>query len=51
MTFDGFSGRLILRYPNRATLTLLKSIFQIGGLQLALPGEGGDTDRAIGASY
>jgi hypothetical protein len=41
-TFDDFSERLILSYPNRATLTLLKSIFQIGGLQLALPGEGGD---------
>ena len=29
-------------YPNRATLTLLKSIFQVGGLQLALPGEVND---------
>jgi len=37
-TFDDFSQRLILSYPNRATLALLKSIFQIGGLQLALPG-------------
>jgi len=36
--FDDYSQRLVLSYPNRATLTLLKSIFQIGGLQLALPG-------------
>ncbi|MGZ7036523.1 MAG: hypothetical protein ACXVIQ_15035, partial [Ilumatobacteraceae bacterium] len=41
-TFDDFSQRLILSYPNRATLTLLKSIFQIGGLQLALPDATGD---------
>jgi hypothetical protein len=40
--FDDFSRRLILSYPNRATLTLMKSIFQISGLQLALPGQVGD---------
>jgi hypothetical protein len=43
--FDDFSQRLILSYPTRATLTLLKSIFQIGGLQLALPGEISDERR------
>ncbi|HZY51005.1 MAG TPA: hypothetical protein VFE64_14640 [Devosia sp.] len=41
-TFDDFSQRLILAYPNRATLTLMKSIVQIGGLRLALPRAGGD---------
>jgi hypothetical protein len=40
--FDDYSQRLVLSYPNRATLTLLKSIFQIGGLQLALPGQADD---------
>lgn len=35
--FDDYTQRLVLSYPNRLTLTLLKSIFQIGGLQLALP--------------
>src|ERR1043165_5837145 len=40
--FDDFSQRLILSYPNRATLAVLKSIFQIGGLQLALPDQVSD---------
>lgn len=40
--FDDYSQRLILAYPNRATLTVLKSIFQIGGLQLALPDQVSD---------
>jgi hypothetical protein len=43
--FDDYSERLVASYPNRATLTLLKSIFQIGGLQLALPGEARDKNQ------
>src|SRR5690242_4606635 len=40
--FSDFSKRLILSYPTRATLALLKSVFQIGGLQLALPDSSGE---------
>jgi hypothetical protein len=43
--FDDYGERLVVSYPNRATLTLLKSIFQIGGLQLALPGEVSDENQ------
>jgi hypothetical protein len=39
--FDDFTGRTVLSYPNRLTLTLLKSIYQIAGLQLALPDQRG----------
>src|SRR5258706_5349210 len=43
--FDDYGERLVVSYPNRATLTLLKSIFQIGGLLLPLPGEGSDRNN------
>jgi hypothetical protein len=43
--FDDYGERMVVSYPTRATLTLLKSIFQIGGLQLALPGEVNDENR------
>lgn len=43
--FDDYSERLVVSYPTRATLTLLKSIFQVGGLQLALPGEVNDENQ------
>ena len=36
---------MVVSYPTRATLTVLKSIFQVGGLQLALPGEVSDENQ------
>jgi hypothetical protein len=44
-SFDDYGQRLVVSYPTRATLTLLKSIFQVGGLQLALPGEVNDENQ------
>ena len=44
-SFDDYGQRLVVSYPTRATLTLLKSIFQVGGLQLALPGEVSDENQ------
>ena len=41
ITASGWSSPI----PTRATLTLLKSIFQVGGLQLALPGEVSDENQ------
>jgi len=43
--FADYTDRLVLSYPNRAALALLKSIFQIGGLQLALPDQANDERR------
>ena len=44
-SFDDYGERMVVSYPTRATLTVLKSIFQVGGLQLALPGEVSDENQ------
>ncbi len=35
--FNNYDGRLVISYPVRATLALLKAAYQIGGISLALP--------------
>ncbi len=39
--FDDYSGRPVISYPVRRTLSALKSIYQEAGVRLALPDSGG----------
>lgn len=45
--FDDYSGRPVLSYPVRRTLSVLKSIYQEAGVSLALP-EGPDESKERG---